>query len=120
VIASEKTSLASGFLAAGVAGVIATAWAVSDRSTLLLVARFAELWRGENLAPRRALSLAQRWLRDATASEIAEWARAQALVSDTVAAGTLELVANAMDRRSAAERPYAHSHFWAAFSYHGA
>jgi len=119
-IASEKTSLASGFLAAGVAGVIATAWAVSDRSTLLLIARFAELWRGQGVTPRRALSLAQQWLQDATATEIAGWARAQVLVSDRVAAGTLELVAGVMDRRPAAERPYAHPHFWAAFSYHGA
>lgn len=62
----EVVGLAAGFLQAGVAGVIATLWKVSEQATYLLMTRFAHfalhpqrLW-----SPAQALKLAQKWLRE--------------------------------------------------------
>ncbi len=62
----EVMGLASGFLQAGAAGVIASLWAVDDRATCLLMSRFARLYLDprRSLSPARALAEAQRWLRE--------------------------------------------------------
>jgi CHAT domain-containing protein len=62
----EVMGLASGFLQAGAAGVIASLWAVDDRATCLLMSRFAQLYLDprRGLSPARALAEAQRWLRE--------------------------------------------------------
>lgn len=62
----EVMGLASGFLQAGAAGVIASLWAVDDRATCLLMSRFAQLYLDprRGLSPARALVEAQRWLRE--------------------------------------------------------
>lgn len=95
----EVISLPTGFLQAGAASVIASLWSVSDRSTMLLLSRFYELWEKDGIDADEALRKAQVWLRDSTEGEIASHA---GLLTDTPD-----------------NRPYAHPYHWAAFSYTG-
>ncbi|MBE9112124.1 CHAT domain-containing protein, partial [Nodosilinea sp. LEGE 07298] len=97
--ADEAISLPTGLLQAGVAAVIASLWAVDDRSTMLLLTKFYDLWRKDGLPPDQALRQAQIWLRDSTAGEIAAYGGFFTPTPD--------------------DRPYAHPFYWAAFSYTG-
>jgi tetratricopeptide (TPR) repeat protein len=63
-LVDEVVGLPTGFLQAGVAGVIATSWEVEDESAALLVRRFFDEWSGGS--PAAALRAAQRWVRDST------------------------------------------------------
>jgi CHAT domain-containing protein len=65
----EVISLPTGLLQAGVAGVIASLWAVPDDRTMLLMVDFYRRWRHERLSPAEALGRAQRWVRDSTNGE---------------------------------------------------
>lgn len=60
----EVVSLPTGLLQAGAAGVVGSLWAVSDLSTMVLMARFYALWRSDGLDPPEALRRAQQWVRD--------------------------------------------------------
>jgi hypothetical protein len=60
----EAVSLPSGLIQAGVAGVVGSLWAVNEKSTANLMARFYDLWLEEKLEPPEALRQAQIWLRD--------------------------------------------------------
>jgi hypothetical protein len=60
----EAVSLPSGLIQAGVAGVVGSLWAVNEKSTANLMARFYDLWLEEELEPPEALRQAQIWLRD--------------------------------------------------------
>ena len=59
VVPQEKTSLAAGLMLAGVAGVVASLWAMDDRSTMLLMTRLHEL-RAHGADACTALHEAQR------------------------------------------------------------
>jgi CHAT domain-containing protein len=98
--ADEAISLPTGLLQAGVAGAIASLWAVSDLSTRLLLVKFYELWREENLPADQALRQAQIWLRDSTDSEKEDF------FPDFIA----------LDRN---DRSFTHPYHWGAFSYTG-
>ena len=98
-LADEAISLPTGLLQAGVAGIIASLWAVSDLSTMLLLSKFYELWRTESKEPPEALRQAQIWLRDSTEAEIAPLL--------------------GMRSRAPNNRPFSHPYYWAAFSYTG-
>ena len=54
---------------------LGTLWPVSDAATALLIARFYELHMGERLTPPAALRRAQQWLRRATNTDLAAYAR---------------------------------------------
>jgi CHAT domain-containing protein len=97
--ADEAISLPTGLLQAGVAAVVASLWAVSDLSTMLLLRKFYELWRTNNQEPSAALRQAQRWLRDRTEAEIAPLLGMRTL--------------------NPTHRPFCHPYHWAAFSYTG-
>ena len=71
----EVVGLPTGWLQAGVAGVVASLWSVNDLSTAMLMERFYRLWREDGLAPALALRQAQLWLRDSTNREKAEYFR---------------------------------------------
>jgi CHAT domain-containing protein len=60
----EVLALPTGLLQAGAAGVIASQWAVPDLETALLMVEFYRTWKGG--APARALTSAQKWVRDTT------------------------------------------------------
>jgi len=98
--ADEAISLPTGLLQAGVAGVVASLWSVADLSTMLLLTKFYDLWRGEkSLPPNQALRQAQIWLRDTTEGEIAPL----------------------LEQRTStpSNRLFAHPYYWSAFSYTG-
>ncbi|HEX5297245.1 MAG TPA: CHAT domain-containing protein [Streptosporangiaceae bacterium] len=66
----EALGLPTALMAAGVPGVIASAWAIPDhRVTAVLLARFYELWQTAGQPPAEALRQAQRWVRDSTNGE---------------------------------------------------
>jgi CHAT domain-containing protein len=95
----EVTSLPTGLLQAGVAGVIASLWSVSDRSTMALLVKFYGLWDEQQLTFNEALRQAQIWLRDSTEGEIAR------LVG--------------FRTRTPQDRPFIHPYYWSAFTYTG-
>jgi CHAT domain-containing protein len=74
VQASDETiSLATGFLQAGAAGVIASLWPVDDEATYLLMSRFMQLYlnpQPKQRSPAWCLAEAQRWLREEATNEI--------------------------------------------------
>jgi CHAT domain-containing protein len=72
----EVVALPTGLLQAGVAGIVASQWAVPDRATAMLMAEFYRCWRQDQEAPAAALRSAQRWLRDTTTAEKREHFRA--------------------------------------------
>ena len=71
-VPDEFIGLAAGFLQAGVAGVIASLWAVDDRATYLLMTRFAQLYLDpqKKYSPAQALARAQRWLREEATNKV--------------------------------------------------
>ena len=110
----EYLGLPAGFLQAGTPAVIATLWAVDDLSTALLVGRFYRHHLVEGLDPATALRAAQRWLRDSTASELADGLE----VDDLAVGPRVEAVRKGLERR-AEDRPYQHPFYWAAFAFTG-
>src|SRR5262249_12468477 len=66
----ELVGFPSGFMLAGVPGVIGTLWPVSDISTAVLLGRFYANLLQDRSEPALALNSAQQWLRDSTASEL--------------------------------------------------
>jgi CHAT domain-containing protein len=62
----EVVALPTGLLQAGVAGIVASMWAVPDTATAMLMTEFYRRWRWEGLNPATALRRSQQWLRDTT------------------------------------------------------
>ncbi|MGB0561845.1 MAG: DUF3110 domain-containing protein [Spirulinaceae cyanobacterium] len=102
----EVVSLPTGLLQAGVAGVVASLWSVSDLSTMLLLTRFYDFWRNDNLEPAAALHQAQLWLRDTTSYEKAAFFQKS----------HPELI---MKLAPLEPDYFAHPYHWAAFTYTG-
>jgi CHAT domain-containing protein len=95
----EVISLPTGLLQAGVAGVIASLWSVTDQSTMALLVKFYGLWDEQQLTFNEALRQAQIWLRDSTEGEIAR------LVG--------------FRTHTPQDRPFIHPYYWSAFTYTG-
>jgi CHAT domain-containing protein len=115
----EVVSLPTGLMQAGVAGVVASLWSVNDLSTAMLMERFYRLWREEDgRPPALALREAQRWLRDTTNREKADYfkrdvpAIAGARMPELVAA---ELYVDRMLQQEPDARDFEHPFWWAAF-----
>lgn len=114
----EVVMLASALVQAGYAGVVASLWSVADVSTAMLMVRFYQFWRVGHLEPVHALREAQRWLRDSTNREKADYFRQ---FVPSLVARMPELVA--ADFFSAADlgkggpdaRSLSHPYWWAAF-----
>jgi CHAT domain-containing protein len=62
----EVVALPTGLLQAGVAGIVASMWAVPDPATAMLMTEFYRRWRWDQLPPAMALQQSQQWLRDTT------------------------------------------------------
>lgn len=62
----ETVSLPTGLVQAGVACVMGSLWQVPSIATTVLLGRFYQLWRGNELEPAQALRQAQQWTRDST------------------------------------------------------
>ena len=69
----EVISLPAGLMQAGAGGVVASLWLVADLSTMMLMVRFYELWKGDGLEPAEALRQAQFWVRDTSNGEKAQY-----------------------------------------------
>ncbi|MBN3957372.1 MAG: CHAT domain-containing protein [Nostoc sp. NMS8] len=125
--ADEAISLPTGLLQAGVAAVIASLWSVSDLSTMMLLVRFYDYWRNENLEPAAALRQAQQWVRDTTNEQKYDYLKDafQKLVNtQQISAQEVDgLLREFMLRYTFPDGPqgksFAHPFHWAAFSYTG-
>lgn len=69
---ADYVGLPAAFLKAGVASVVATLWLIDELAAVTLMRFFYEALLGGKVPPARALTLAQRRLREATAQEIGE------------------------------------------------
>ena len=111
----EVIGLPAGFLEAGAAGVIGSQWAVPDTSTLLVMARFYELWRDKKagMPAAEALRQAQIWVRDASNGD------KQARFPECTPPNLQDA---SPARRRFWETANSHSHLrsWAAFAFYGA
>jgi len=112
----EVVSLPTGFLQAGVAGVVATLWRVNDRATAMLMGELYRQLCRERQPPAAALRAAQRWLRDTTNEEKrACWA---AGVGDWLPADVAERLRDAVGQGDA--RAFSSLFWWGAFTHVGA
>jgi CHAT domain-containing protein/tetratricopeptide (TPR) repeat protein len=115
----EVVSLPAGLLQAGLAGVVASQWAVRGLPTALLMARFYQHWKGEGAAPSQALRDAQRWLRDSTNGEKAALLNPARRAAVGMPAATARVLWRELIRRPASARDFAHPTAWAAFAHVG-
>jgi CHAT domain-containing protein len=106
----ESISFPTGLLQAGARGVIATMWAIPDRSAMILMARFYQLWRHAGHSPAQALRGAQLWVRDSTNAE------KQAALGTSVLPGPSSGPAAKLWKSA---REMADPVHWAGFTYHG-
>jgi CHAT domain-containing protein/tetratricopeptide (TPR) repeat protein len=120
--ADEHFGLTLGPLYAGAPTVWGTLWAVADVATGLLMGKAYELLQA-GVGKAAALREAQLWLRDLTAAEVRAILATQAAGQPTQALAEVARMALAQllpeQRRfavmDAAERPFAHPYYWAAF-----
>lgn len=117
----EFISLPIGLLQAGVAGVIASLWAVSDLSTMMLLVRFYDYWREEGLDIDQSLRKAQQWVRDTTNNEKSTYFESQipALTTTRMTPETANMLYESLAFKDPDARDFAHPYFWSAFSYFG-
>ena len=104
----EAVGLPSALMYAGAAGVIASVWAVPDRSTALLMQHFYGRLVEAGERPIDAMRCAQRWLRDVTNGE---------LIDAGLVAPEPRLAGSALWQDA---QRYDHPYYWAAFTYTGA
>jgi CHAT domain-containing protein len=117
----EAISLPSALMQAGVDGVAASLWSVADASTMMIMVRFYELWRGQKMAPHEALFAAQRWVRNSTNGEKRDYFLNQ--LPELAGTRMPQEVARELFRGVAPENPearmFAHPFYGAAFAYFG-
>jgi CHAT domain-containing protein len=109
----EVVGLPAGLLQAGVTGVIASLWSVTDASTMLLMRRFYELLGGDGLEPAEALRQAQQWVRDTP-----NGGKQAAFPDEPILAGPAGPAS--VKTFWADARGHAAPLYWAAFTYTGA
>jgi len=120
-LADEAISLPTGLLQAGVAGVAASLWSVSDLSTMMLLTRFYDLWRIEGLEIDQALRQAQQWVRDTTNGEKVAYFKAAIpeLVGAKLPGSIASFLYQSVRLANPKARDFAHPFHWAAFQYVG-
>ena len=115
----ELLNLPSGFLQAKTAGVVSSLWSVPEKSTMLLMVRFYEIWKLSNLkTPAEALQEAQQWVRDSSVSKkMAVIARA-----DQIVGGSNDNPVGLDSQQCRIETDdldFSHPFYWAAFMHTG-
>jgi len=113
----EVVMLPSALVQAGYAGTVASLWSVADVSTAMLMERFYRLWREEKRPLAQALRAAQRWMRDTTNGEKAEYFKRYSPELSGIRmpeAVAIEFFTQAMSR-DLDRRDFDHPYWWAAF-----
>lgn len=114
----EVVALPTGLLQAGVAGVIASQWAVPDLATTILMTEFYR-HRAE-ASPAAALRRAQRWLRDTTNErKIEQWRQACADEAAWLPPDTADALIDRLAFRALEAREHAGLRSWAGFAHVG-
>lgn len=113
----EATGLPTGFLGAGVPGVVGTLWPVDDYSTSLLMTRFYDNLLKKKFAPAAALQEAQTWLSRSTWAGLESYTAALPTRSNDEQ--TRDAHARARAARAATDPPFADPYFWAGFIFVG-
>jgi CHAT domain-containing protein/tetratricopeptide (TPR) repeat protein len=120
-VPDEVVGLPSGFLQAGVSGVVGTLWPVNDLSTALLMIKFYEAHLKNGLTPAAALRNAQLWVRDVTCKDLRDFFNQLRKNLPSIAMQKIaEEQFRAYTLRNPTERPFAHPYYWAAFAFYGA
>ena len=115
----EVVSLPTGLLQAGTGGVVASLWSVPERATAMLMFRFYEGWRVEQLAPAAALRQAQRWVRDTTNGEKVAYFGTRRPGSDHPMASAARSLWKELFGADPAARDHRRPYHWAAFTHIG-
>ena len=123
----EVVGLPTGLIQAGVAGIVASLWSANELSTTLLLVRFYDFWQGEELPPAEALCRAQRWVRDTTNREKADYFHAflpEFAVGEEVPTGKASRAAaddlyGTLMGQNLEQYEFAHPYYWAAFGFTG-
>ena len=118
----EVINLPIGLLQAGVAGVAASLWSVSDFSTMMLMTRFYDLWRIEGLEISQALRQAQQWVRDSTNGEKAAYFKTslpEFATNVRIPAHIASFLYQKVRLSNPNARDFHHPFHWAAFQYVG-
>lgn len=128
----EAVGLPSGFLQAGVPGVIGSLWPVNDLSTALLMIKFYEYHlQGEStdgeapMSPAHALRRAQQWLRNVTNAELSELFERFKQAAPDAPEQSRMIYALAKEKfrdytlNNPNGRPFAHPYYWAALAFYG-
>lgn len=123
-VPDEAIGLPSGFLQAGVPGVVSTLWPVNDVSTALLMECFYRHHLRDGLDAATAPRQAQAWLRNAKAGDLAEFFEAEMHKPDTERFLPYDQASDAWQRFTydfdEDDHLYAHPVYWAAFIFSGA
>jgi CHAT domain-containing protein len=109
--------LPSALLQAGFGGVAASPWSVADTSTAMLMEHFYPRCREDRLSPVQSLRAAQRWLRDTTNREKAEYFKRYSPALSGMRmpeAAAVDFFTQAMSRDLDC-LDFAHPFWWAAF-----
>jgi tetratricopeptide (TPR) repeat protein len=129
-IIDEYIGLVSGFLSAGVAHVVSTLWTVDEISSALLMIQFHEFLNDpdQSFPPAKALSEAQKWLRNLTCQDLADWYQNKITEFAKIEphGGDVQNLRQAarINQKEALKKgldhtPYAHPFFWAGFTITG-
>lgn len=119
----EFIGLATEFLQAGAPAVLSTLWPVDDFSTMLLINRFYEQHFSCRLQLDRALQVAQQWLKELTADQIARLLAEEEEHLFEQGGDDLAFIATQFARFAsmpAQSKPFSHPYYWGAFVLSGA
>ncbi len=116
-VLDEAVSLPSGWMQAGVPGVVGTLWTVRAFSTAILMTMFFEEWRQGGLSMPQALRRAQQRLRDAAHDPQAR-AYFKPYLPEVIATMSPAHVADVLHKYLQLE-DFSHPFYWAPFLYMG-